>query len=682
MPQISVRFHFKILLFLSLFLTGKNSFSQDKKRIDSVRVLLKDPNISDKKKSWMLAQLGWDVSYYNLEEGLKYAEESITLSKKNNFIRELAHGYNVAGTIYMDLGNYPLAMDYLLKAGNYYTSINDKKGAANASGNLGIIYTRRGEFRKALHAYFIDCNYFKDKGGSAFTASLLDIGSTYHLINMLDSALYFLNMAAVQKDMDSLTKSSIYNHIGAVYADKGDLKTAKQYIIKAIDIVDTTQGYYLAEHYLILGTIESKSKNFPAAIAAANRALKYSKQIGVREFEKNCYSTFSQIYEAQGNSIKTLEYFKLFTAVKDSLINQENESAVKFMEAKFESEKKEKEIELLNKDKKLTDEKIQRDNILINAFIFGGIILLIALGLAIYAFANKRKANKKLHSLNTEIYKQKNQLLEKNLAITDSIQYARRIQTALLTSEEYIKKHLVDFFILNIPKDIVSGDFYWAYAENDKMYFMCADCTGHGVPGAFMSLLGINFLNEIVIEKKIVSPDLVLNELRTEIIQSLNKQGSEETKDGMDCAICAIDLKSIEVKVAAANNTVWIVRPPISPMQSDENGILKLAPGFKFTEIAPDKMPVGMSPKDDTSFTLKNYNLKKGDCIYMFSDGFVDQFGGPKGKKMKYKILKEAILRNCHLPMREQKQVLQNCFTDWKASFEQVDDVLVVGIKV
>ena len=228
----------------------------------------------------------------------------------------------------------------------------------------------------------------------------------------------------------------------------------------------------------------------------------------------------------------------------------------------------------------------------------------------------------------------------------------------------------------------MSGDFYWAYANNGKTYFMCADCTGHGVPGAFMSLLGINFLNEIVIEKKIMQPDLVLNELRKEIIQSLNQQGSEETKDGMDCALCCIDTAALEIQIAAANNPVWIITPPETGLKTDETGALKLSAGFKFTEIRPDKMPVGKSPKDDTTFALKNYKLKRGDCVFMFSDGFADQFGGPKGKKLKYKLLKETIFKNCHLPMQEQKQALQQCFASWKVNHEQVDDVLVVGIKI
>lgn len=669
------------LCFLSV-LCCSTIIAQDEKRIDSVKKILKDPSLTEQKKAWALAQLGWDVSYYNLNEGLKYAEEGIRIAQKNNFTKELGHAYNVAGTIHMDLGNYPVAMDYLTKAGNYYTSINDKKGIAIASGNLGIIYTRRGEYKEALKHFFTDYAYFEGKPGNGLNSVLLNIGSSYHQVGLLDSSLYFLNLAAAQPVQDSLQRSSVYNNIASTLMDKGELKISKEYILRAINCVDTTKKYYLAEHYMILGIIESKFKNFPAAIAAANIALKYSKEVGVKEFEKNCYSSMSEIYEAQGNLARALENYKLYKAVQDSLINIENERAIRYMEGKLEMDKKEKEIELLNIDKKLQEEKIQHDRNLINTFISGGIILLIALCLAVYAFANKRKANKKLHVLNSEIHQQKNELQEKNTAITDSIHYARRIQNALLTSEHYIKKYVPDFFILNMPKDIVSGDFYWAYSQNGKMYFMCADCTGHGVPGAFMSLLGINFLNELVIERKITSPEQVLDHLRSDIIQSLNKQGNEETQDGMDCIFCEINLQSLELQMASANNTVWVVRPPLSPMQTDDKGVLKLAPGFKFTEVSPDKMPVGKSPKDSVPFTLKKYLLKKGDCIYMFSDGFVDQFGGPKGKKLKYKLLKEAILKNCHLPMNEQKTVLKNLFAAWKGDLEQVDDVLVVGIKV
>ncbi|MGZ3864415.1 MAG: SpoIIE family protein phosphatase [Bacteroidia bacterium] len=661
-------------------------FSQEQKLIDSLRNILKNGKLTDHERSNALERLGWNVSYHDLEEGLRYAEEGLTIAIRTNDTMQMADAYNVIGTIHMDLGNIPQAIDNLQKAIVFCEKLKESERAAVSGSNLSIIYNRRKEYKKSLETAFKAYNHLSEKFPKTLISTCLNIGGTYTEMGNTDSAMYFLDKALVLSRKyvkDSLQISSIYNSISDVYLNKNDPKGAKELALKAIAMVnDTTQYYYLCEHYLTLSKIHIELSEYPQAILCAEKVLRWSRQIGVKEFEKNCYDILSHAYEKQKNPLKAYEYFKLFSQVKDSILNTENERQIKYMEGKFEMDKKQKEIELLNADKKLRDEKISHDKNLINAFIFGGIILLIALFLAVYAFANKRKANKKLHSLNSEIHKQKNLLLEKNTAITDSIQYAKRIQTALLTSEEYISRHVPDFFILNIPKDIVSGDFYWAYAQNDKIYFMCADCTGHGVPGAFMSLLGINFLNEIVIEKKITSPEMVLNELRGEIIRSLNKKGQEETKDGMDCALCAIDIKNLQLQLATANNTVWVVRPPLNPIQTDEKGVLKMAPGLKFTEVSPDKMPVGKSPKEDTPFTLKNYLLKKGDCVYMFSDGYADQFGGAKGKKMKYKILKETVLKNCHLPMEQQKQALQKCFADWKGGYEQVDDVLVVGIKV
>ena len=660
-------------------------YGQDKKVIDSLKIVLKNKILIDSQKVKALAKLGWHVSYYDLEEGLKYALEAYKIAKKNNYIFQLGYITNVVGSIYMDMGNYPEAVDYLQKAINYSEGLNNKKGVAVSASNLSIIYSRRKEYKKALGYSFKAYANIKDLPDK-MAPICLNISSAYIEMQNNDSALYFLNEAleySSKYNTDSILQSSVYNSIGEVYAHKKEYVLAKQYTLKAIGFVrDTTQYYFLAQHYVTLTKVEIGLKNYPAALIAAYKALAQSKSVGVKEYEKSCYELLSRIYDAQKNAPKAFEFYKLYTQIKDTLLNSENENQIKFTEAKFNADKKEKEIELLNKDNKLQDEKLHKNKILINAFVFGGIILLIALSLAIYAFANKRKANRKLVSLNNEVHQQRNQLLEKNKAITDSIHYAKRIQTALLTSETYIKKYLPDFFILNAPKDIVSGDFYWAYEQQNKIYFMCADCTGHGVPGAFMSLLGINFLNEIVIEKKITQPDLVLNELRREIIQSLNQQGSEETKDGMDGSFCCIDTNALNIQIAAANNPVWIIQPPKNAMQTNEDGVLKLTAGFKFTEINSDKMPIGKSPKDDTPFSLKNYTLKKGDCIFMFSDGFADQFGGPKGKKLKYKLLKETIFKNCHLPMHEQKQALQQCFTEWKADFEQVDDVLVIGIKV
>jgi serine phosphatase RsbU (regulator of sigma subunit) len=228
-----------------------------------------------------------------------------------------------------------------------------------------------------------------------------------------------------------------------------------------------------------------------------------------------------------------------------------------------------------------------------------------------------------------------------------------------------------NFFILYKPKDIVSGDFYYAQAhkgtqaKNEMFYLGTADCTGHGVPGAFMSMLGVSALNEAIIEKNIAMPHEILNDVRHSIIASLNPEGSdEESKDGMDCVLCAYDFENKLLYLAAANNPLWIVR------------------GGEVIEYKPDKMPVGKYNDDLKSFTLQTVQLQKGDIVYTFTDGYADQFGGPKGKKFKYKQLEEKLLEVHKLPMEEQKSKLADIFENWKGNMEQVDDVLIIGIRI
>jgi serine phosphatase RsbU (regulator of sigma subunit) len=279
-------------------------------------------------------------------------------------------------------------------------------------------------------------------------------------------------------------------------------------------------------------------------------------------------------------------------------------------------------------------------------------------------YSSIRKAHGVISLQKTEIEKQKEIVEEKQKEILDSIHYAKRIQSALLTSQNYFKKYTADFFVLYKPKDIVSGDFYWALHHKGKFFLATADCTGHGVPGAFMSLLNISFFNETVIEKKITQPDAVLNEMREAIIRTLNPEGNEQAKDGMDCVLYAIDAKNKEMEYAAANNSFYIAR----------KGELITCPA--------DKMPVGAYSENAKPFTLRKQALEEGDIIYSFTDGYADQFGGPKGKKFKYKQLEELLRKIAAKPMQEQKNILEQTIDEWKKGFEQVDDILVIGIKV
>ncbi len=228
-----------------------------------------------------------------------------------------------------------------------------------------------------------------------------------------------------------------------------------------------------------------------------------------------------------------------------------------------------------------------------------------------------------------------------------------------------------NFFILYKPKDIVSGDFYHAIAHKPtgsktELFYMCtADCTGHGVPGALMSMVGISHLNESIIEKNIIHPNEILDNMRKGIIASLNPEGSEEeSKDGMDCVLCAYDFENMKLEFAAANNPLWLFR----------DGAMQ--------EFKPDKMPVGMYHSKTAPFSLQTIDLKKGDIVYTFTDGFADQFGGEKGKKYKYKQLQEKLVSITDLPLSDQKNILEKEFEKWRGNLEQVDDVLIIGVKI
>ena len=264
------------------------------------------------------------------------------------------------------------------------------------------------------------------------------------------------------------------------------------------------------------------------------------------------------------------------------------------------------------------------------------------------------------------VEKQKELVEEKHKEITDSINYAERIQRSFLATKSLLDENLKDYFVLFQPKDVVSGDFYWATKlQNNQFALVTADSTGHGVPGAIMSILNITCLEKAVQEEKLIEPGDILNHARLNIIDRLKKDGSAEGgKDGMDASLVCFDFANKKLNYAAANNPVWIVR---------QNEIL---------EFAPDKMPVGKHDRQHVSFTSNQVDLKTGDVVYTLTDGMPDQFGGEKGKKFMYKKLKELLISIASDPMYLQKEKLNKAFFDWKGDLEQVDDVCVIGVRV
>jgi serine phosphatase RsbU (regulator of sigma subunit) len=348
--------------------------------------------------------------------------------------------------------------------------------------------------------------------------------------------------------------------------------------------------------------------------------------------------------------------------------------------AKYENAKKEKQIALLEKDKEVSavqmqakDAEISDREKTITYFVIALFLFIFMLIFVIRSNLLRKATNKKLEEQNgiivqqkKEVEMQKHLVEEKQQEVMDSINYARRIQFTLLAHENFLRNYLPNHFVFFNPKDIVSGDFYWAsFVKNKdnefgKFYLAVCDSTGHGVPGAFMSLLNISFLNEAINEKGIQQPNHVFNYVRQKLIDNISKEGQ---KDGFDGVLLCIDTQTNAISYAAANNA------PVLVTNNSEH-----------QELPKDRMPVGIGEKND-SFTLFDLQVAAADTLYLYTDGYADQFGGEKGKKFKYKQLNDLIFSNRTLDLTDQQKILKQRFEEWKGNLEQVDDVCVIGIK-
>jgi serine phosphatase RsbU (regulator of sigma subunit) len=347
---------------------------------------------------------------------------------------------------------------------------------------------------------------------------------------------------------------------------------------------------------------------------------------------------------------KAHDYLRDYYAFRDSCYNLEVSSQISEINTKYETEKKEKANQLLQAQNQLSQSALKQQKTVIILVIVG---LLITLGLLYFIFRglkNQKQANR-------IITEQKHLVEEKQKEILDSIHYAKRIQNTLLAHADFVNENIPHNFILFKPKDIVSGDFYWAIKRNNLFYLAVCDSTGHGVPGAFMSLLNIGFLNEAITEKNITSPDKIFDHVRERLVNSISKEGQ---KDGFDGILLCIDLQTKHISYAAANNAPVIIS------------------GNQSTYCECDKMPVGKGERD-AAFTLRHIELKAGDTLYLYTDGYADQFGGPKGKKFMYKQLNLLLAEISGKALEEQKDLLNKRFEEWKMTQEQVDDVCVVG---
>lgn len=631
--------------------------------IDSLKTVLAKEK-PDTTKVNTYDDLVWEIYLSgDWNQSLKYAREGLELAEKLNYEKGKANIYHKIGNAYYSLSDYSKSLENYLLSLKIKEKLGFNKSLASTYGSIGNVYQAQGNYDKALEYQMKSLKLRtanNDKYGMG--VSLNNIGNVYGRTNRNDSAMkYFQAAVAVEEEIgDTYGSSQSLGNIGNIYKAQKNYAKALEYNLKSLKIqkeIDDQQG--IAGSLGNLGTIYLEQGNYLKAFEYINESIELSRKLGMKEYVKESYGDLSRTYEKTGQTAKALEYFKKHTALKDSLLNDENNKHMAQMSAQYDSEKKDNEIRLLGKDKEKIEAvaaaESKKQRIIIIAVTIGFVFVLL---FAIFIF----RSNREKHKTNIEITRQKEIIEEKNREVHDSITYAKRIQTAILPPDKLIKQYLPDSFVLFKPKDIVSGDFYWLEHVGNKILFAAVDCTGHGVPGAMVSVVGHNGLNRAVKEFGLTLPAAILDKL-TELVEETFSKSESEVKDGMDISLCSLNLTTNQLEWAGANNPLWINR----------NGVIEM--------IKADKQPIGAF-EHRKAFTNHSIQLNKNDCIYIFTDGYADQFGGEKGKKFKYKQLEELITNNSNKSMQDQKEILYNSFEVWRGDLEQIDDVCIIGVRL
>jgi serine phosphatase RsbU (regulator of sigma subunit) len=528
-----------------------------------------------------------------------------------------------------------------------------------------------------------------------------DLGKS---LNYAEKALELSNKTKLSPKLES----QLYNTLGAIHFFMSNYaKSVKYYEDGLPATIKTSSNNDIAKAYYNIALLYDKTGKRQKAESNFEKSIEFAKKASNKEVLSYCYRSLSILNELNGNYVKATNYLKQYVKIKDiafsetqnilrSEISKEKqlreEKEIQVKDLELDTLEKSEEIKVLNYEKALAakDMQIKEQQIKIqeseiesekmkNYVLFGFIILVILIGLVILrSYFQKKKTNKLLVNKNFEIQQQKEEIETQNgmlleqkskieeshLQITDSINYAKRIQSALLNIEIPIETLFKEYFIYYKPRDIVSGDFYWIEKIHNKIVVVAADCTGHGVPGAFMSMLGISLLNELTTSDRIETPGEILNELRNKVKIYLRQTGKmEENKDGMDMAMVIIDTDTWSAKFSGANNPIYIIRD------------------HQFMEYKPTRNPIGIY-LNELPFKTEEIQLQKNDSLYLFSDGYIDQFGGEKGVRLKSSKFRELLLSICEKPMTEQHILLEEAYCQWKGNHEQVDDILILGLKI
>jgi serine phosphatase RsbU (regulator of sigma subunit)/lipopolysaccharide biosynthesis regulator YciM len=590
----------------------------------------------------------------------------------------MASSYLALSNVFRNLGEYDKAVSNALESERIYLKLKDHESLGRVYNSLGLIFRELSDSKKAL--FYLNRGLIESELAEDVRVKsglLENMGGVYRDLQKYDSALYFqkqANQIMIEGQVNPIQLGASYGNLGLVYMKTGELDSANVYLNKALAIFEFynyKEG--IIEAYTSLGDLWNRKGNFTRSLKYYKKGEEYTAGSALTPLLVEIYFGLAKTYSEVGRYKESSHYFAKYINLKDSLFGYEQSAEVQKREIAVQFEKKQladslksaEEDRLLaietGRRKQLDEEKLSRQR---QFLVFVGVAFLIVLVFVFFLLRN----NKKQLKLNEIINQQKSNVEEKNREITDSINYARRIQEAILPPQKLIANYFPESFVFYRPKDIVAGDFYWLEERNGWYILAAADCTGHGVPGAMVSVVCANALNRAVKEFNLIDPGLILNKVRELVIETFEKS-DQDVKDGMDISLCAVNMKSSELMWAGANNPLWVFR---IGNDDTEPGII---------DLLPDRQPVGKFEKQ-VPFTTHHMPLMKNDRLYLFTDGLADQFGGPEGKKFKAKRLKALLSQSHSIELIKQLPILAAAFDQWKGECEQIDDVCLIGLKV
>jgi len=548
-------------------------------------------------------------------QALKYEIIAEKRLKKIPLTHLLGTTYSIMGNTYLALKNDKKQKESFENCYNIGIELNDQMTIAVGATGLGNYYSSIKNYNAA--------NTWNYKALAQFDA----------INNHLASGIIRVNIAANYRRLNQMDKA------------KKMLQDSER------NVLLSNNNYSKSGYYQEVGEQLMVEKKYAEAVPAYKKGLDFVLIDKANHNISDLSKSLSEAYEKNHQYKESLDALKMHLQYKDSVFNETSNQQLLSIEEQYKTEKKDAEIQLLSKTNALNESELDRKQFMIWAFGFSGLLFV---GVGFFLWKSNRRKNK-----TNQLLELKNTIIEeKQQEILSSINYAKRIQYTLLANDSLLESHLKKHFVLFQPKDIVSGDFYWAIKTQTHFYLAVCDCTGHGVPGAFMSLLNINFLKEAITEKQLADPGLILDFVRNRLIENLDQ---DKHFDGMDGILLSMNLETNEIQYAGANNGPVIIR------------------NEEIIELPYDKMPVGNGIRTNT-FQTHRLLHQAGDWLYLFTDGYADQFGGLKGKKFKYSKLKELLLNTSKKSENEQYSILRETFSQWKSDLEQVDDICVFGI--